>query len=56
MIFLSKMVYLGVKYMSANWNYEFLNTGTSSQCRWHTLSLYYLKLQRCPQFRTSKIL
>jgi len=27
-IFLSKMVYLGVKYMTANRNNEFLNTGT----------------------------
>ena len=27
-IFLSKMVYLDVKYMTANRNFEFLNTGT----------------------------
>src|SRR6218665_43887 len=53
-IFLSKMVYLDLKYTPAIRNYEFLITGISSQCGWHTLSPYYLELHYYTHFRTSQ--
>jgi len=48
-------VYLDVKYMTANRNYEFLNTGTRLNA-YDTLSLYNIELHYYTHFRTSKII
>jgi len=53
MFFLSKMVYLDVKYMTASRNYEFLNTGNRLNAD-HFIDVYYFELHYYTHFRTSK--
>jgi len=49
-IFLSKMVYLDVKYMTASRNYEFLNTGTRLNAN---VTLYRCTILSCITILTS---